>query len=226
MASAQEIMSASGPASPLVGRCRSLVETASPLAHTPATLEVVAPPSVPMYTSRPLMPLCLLGCGAYVVGLARVNYFRLREATRALFAVRSSLFAVRWHPLERDVERADTKESDERHASQAGAIDRAEPDLLVWRGFEFDGLPHQRVVSPEAMAPGSDVACRLLAEQQRRERLSVKRQDHLSRAYVLRRRPFNGQACRFCRVDCHDVFRRRQKYNTTPKPVLVPKLSP
>src|SRR3954451_15900701 len=95
MASAQEIMSASGPASPLVGRCRSLVETASPLAHTPATLEVVAPPSVPMYTSRPLMPLCLLGCGAYVVGLARVNYFRLREATRALFAVRSSQFVIR-----------------------------------------------------------------------------------------------------------------------------------
>src|SRR4051795_9855152 len=62
MASAQEIMSASGPASPLVGRCSSLVETASPLAHTPATLEVVAPPSVPMYTSRPLMPLRLLVC--------------------------------------------------------------------------------------------------------------------------------------------------------------------
>src|SRR3954469_17752759 len=99
MASAQEIMSASGPASPLVGRCRSLVETASPLAHTPATLEVVAPPSVPMYTSRPLMPLCLLGCGAYVVGLARVNYFRLREATAirsSRFAVRGSLFAVRY----------------------------------------------------------------------------------------------------------------------------------
>src|SRR4051794_10616182 len=68
MASAQEIMRASGPASPLVGRCSSLVETASPLAHTPATLEVVAPPSVPMYTSRPLMPLRLLVLWSLVGG--------------------------------------------------------------------------------------------------------------------------------------------------------------
>src|SRR3954465_3118782 len=115
MASAQEIMSASGPASPLVGRCRSLVETASPLAHTPATLEVVAPPSVPMYTSRPLMPLRLLVCVEPTWWVLHGSFFSaFAKLRRPLFAVRSSsfavrLFAVRWHPFERDVERADTK---------------------------------------------------------------------------------------------------------------------
>src|SRR5438128_2961069 len=91
MASAQEIMRASGPASPLVGRCSSFVETASPLAQTPATLEVVAPPSVPTYTSRPLMPLRLLVCGAYVVVLHVSNHSRGVRVSRSHGGPRRSL---------------------------------------------------------------------------------------------------------------------------------------
>jgi len=64
---------ASGPASERVGRWRSFVETACPFAHTPPTFEVVAPPSVPMYTSRPLIENALLVVGAYVLPLARVK---------------------------------------------------------------------------------------------------------------------------------------------------------
>src|SRR5690242_15621173 len=74
MASVQVSISASGPASEFVGRCSSLVETALPSCHTPATLDVVAPPSVPMYTSRPLISVRPFhAVGAYVVDLVRVN---------------------------------------------------------------------------------------------------------------------------------------------------------
>src|SRR6185503_8998515 len=52
MASAQLPTSASGPASAFVGRCSSLVDTARPSGQTPATFDVVAPPSVPINTSR------------------------------------------------------------------------------------------------------------------------------------------------------------------------------
>src|SRR6266542_2468359 len=52
MASAQPAAMRSGPASEFVGRCNSFVETADWLLHTAATLDVVAPPSVPMNTSR------------------------------------------------------------------------------------------------------------------------------------------------------------------------------
>ena len=47
MASTQVATVAAGPASEFVGRCSSRVDTVVPSSHTPATFEVVAPPSVP-----------------------------------------------------------------------------------------------------------------------------------------------------------------------------------
>jgi hypothetical protein len=48
----QPATTACGPSADPVGRCNSRVETTVPSCHTPPTFDVVAPPSVPMYTCR------------------------------------------------------------------------------------------------------------------------------------------------------------------------------
>src|ERR1700722_10322550 len=67
-ASTQEATTASGPCCELVARWWSLVETVVPSAHTPPTLDMVAPQSVPMKTCW----LVLMARSIAAIGEARI----------------------------------------------------------------------------------------------------------------------------------------------------------